>query len=87
MRAKQYSAHGRAGCVQLRKARRTGTTVGVYHTEQAAMGGEKWSIVCEDHGFIISIDTLSLARDHATEPDQWCEDCQAHAGTRRQNHE
>ena len=34
---KEYHHNGLAGCVQQRKARATGTLVGVYHGEQSGM--------------------------------------------------
>lgn len=67
----------RAGCRQLRRARSTGTLVGVYDGEEAGLDtdGGRWSTVCEDHGTIIAHDTLTLARYHSSAPEGWCEEC------------
>ena len=68
----------RAGCVQLRRNRRTGTVVGIYLADEAGLcpeGGE-FITVCEDHGFVCNHESMRLARDHATDPTMWCESCQ-----------
>ncbi len=69
----------RAGCVQLRRARATGTVVGVYDGKAAGFdhddGANPWSTVCETHGTIASHPTRALAVSHAADPEGWCEDC------------
>lgn len=75
---KTYSAHDRAGCVQLRRARETGYLVGVYHCEQAEMDGDEgyqWATVCEEHNTVVIHSSLRLAKDHAAAPTGWCEAC------------
>lgn len=37
--------------------------------------GGRWQTVCEDHGYLISHQTLALARHHAPDPDGWCGIC------------
>jgi len=78
--ARDYSAHGLAGCVRLRTARTTGTKVGVYNAEQAGMddgdGALPWVTVCEAHGALINHETLALAKYHAVMPQDWCGSCQ-----------
>ena len=66
-----------AGLRQYRKARSTGTHVGVYDGGPAGMDteGGRWQTVCEEHGYLASHGTLSLAREHASEPENWCEVC------------
>jgi len=66
-----------AGLRQYRKARSTGTHVGVYDGVEAGMDtdGGRWQTVCEEHGAICSHETLTLARDHASAPEGWCEAC------------
>ena len=75
---KIYNKHDRAGCVQLRRSRKTGTMIGVYHSEQAGLDpdGGAWSTICEKHGTICNHETLKLAKDHAPYV-EWCEDCSA----------
>jgi hypothetical protein len=72
-----YSTEGRKGCVQLRKAKSTGTMVGVYNCEQADLDTDdgSWATVCEDHGSIVNHDTLATARSHASAPEGWCDEC------------
>ena len=67
-----------AGLREWRKNRRTGTTVAIYDGLAAAMDTDagRWQTVCEDHGAILSHETLALARYHAAAPDEWCEGCQ-----------
>ena len=77
-RVRQYSEAGRAGCVQLRRSKRTGTMVGIYHTAQAEMDDDPknpWVTVCEDHGTFCTHAALRDAREHAPDVD-WCEACQ-----------
>ena len=67
-----------AGLRQYRKARSTGTHVGVYDGVEAGMDtdGGRWQTVCEEHGAICSHETLTLARNHASAPEGWCEACE-----------
>ncbi len=68
-----------AGLVQYRRARSTGTHVGIYNNAQAGIGEgdpNPWSTVCEEHGGIVTHPTLELARAHAPRPDDWCPTCQ-----------
>ena len=67
-----------AGLIQYRKARSTGTRVGVYSSVEAGLEVDpelKYSVVCEDHGSIVGVSTLVDARSCATEPDSWCDEC------------
>jgi hypothetical protein len=74
---KVYCDGGYAGRVECRRNRVTGTMVGLYHTARADMDEDsgKWSAVCEDHGSILSCDTLRQARGFMTDVADWCEDC------------
>lgn len=81
---KQYALDGVAGLVQRRKAHSTGTTISIYNNEQADLDteGGPWSTVCEDHGTIIAHTTITLAKDMASCPEEWCEDCMQDRGRR-----
>lgn len=75
---KKYSHAGLAGCVQLRRARATKTLVGVYHGVQSGIDAEPstpWVAVCEEHGSILSCESLKLAKSQAVEPEGWCSEC------------
>lgn len=74
---KVYAFNGLAGCVVQRKARSTGTLVGLYHGEQAELDtdGGAWSTVCEVHSTVISHETRKMAESHLSSPQDWCEDC------------
>ena len=75
---KEYHHNGLAGCVQQRKARATGTLVGVYHGEQSGMECDPdypWITVCEEHSTICTHSTLALAKYHAADPSEWCRAC------------
>jgi hypothetical protein len=62
-----------AGLRYYARARTTGTHVGVYDGEEA--DGGRWQTVCEEHGSVISHETLELARQHAPHPEEWREFC------------
>jgi len=67
----------RAGCVALRKCNASGTVVGIYRSVEAGIEDDPttpWSLICEDHGAVICIETIDLARQHAAWPG-WCADC------------
>jgi hypothetical protein len=83
-RVRQYAAHGSAGCVQRRRCQQTGLSVGIYYNEQALFDVDAgpWSTVCEEHGCVVGHPTLQLARDHAPDPEGWCEDCRERAEQR-----
>jgi hypothetical protein len=73
---KAYRFEGYAGCVVRRKARQTGTLVGVYHNGQSGVDSDvPWSTVCEEHGTVLTHPSLRLAHSHASDPLGWCEMC------------
>lgn len=67
---------------ETRRRRRTGTEVTVCHGADEGLDTSDpagaWYTICE-HGTLIAHATLALARSHAPEPDQWCEECSATA--------
>ena len=75
---KLYCKNDLAGCVQQQRARSTGSLVGVYNNAQADMCQEAgpWSTVCEKHNTIAGHPALSLAREMAGCPEEWCDTCQ-----------
>lgn len=66
-----------AGVRQATVNRVTGTLVVVYDGEAQGFDtdGGRWQTVCEDHGLILSHDTLALAKAHAAEVEYWCGVC------------
>jgi hypothetical protein len=40
-----------------------------------AADGGRWQTVCEEHGGVISYETLAAAREFAPHPEEWCEYC------------
>lgn len=75
---KTYGCKGLAGCVQQRRAQATGTLVGVYHGAQSGLESDPadpWVTVCEVHNNLVCHPTLALAKAHAVDPRNWCEDC------------
>lgn len=81
---KQYRAKGLAGCVRQTRTLKHKILVGVYRNDQADLCEDAgpWSTICEAHGEIIGHASLSVARDHASTPEDWCEQCQAAASGR-----
>jgi hypothetical protein len=77
-------ARGYAGFRQARVARETGTLILVLDGGAANLDtvAGRWQTICDDHGYVISHETLALARSHAANPLGWCEDC---ADERREN--
>ncbi len=75
---KQYRANGLAGCVRQTRTLQGKTLVGVYNNRQAGLCEDAgpWSTVCEAHGEVIGHASLAVARDHASVPEDWCEQCQ-----------
>lgn len=64
----------RAGCVYLARSRRTGAVRGVYRAEEADMDvGDKWAVVCEDHGTLLGVSTRAAAM--ASDTDDFCDEC------------
>jgi hypothetical protein len=74
---KRYGFNGLAGCVTQRRTQQTGTTVGIYHAEQAELDVQAgpWAIVCEEHHQIVHVASLAMAKHHASDPLGWCEVC------------
>lgn len=73
-----YACAGRTGCVSLRRSNRTGHLVGVYDAAAAGLESDPetpWAVVCEAHSTLVCVETLTLARDVASDPPSWCETC------------
>lgn len=68
---------GNAGWRQTTRNRVTGYPTSIYDGEAAGMDtcGGRWQTVCEQHGYIVSHETLALARYHAPGMNDWCGDC------------
>jgi hypothetical protein len=69
-----------AGIVAFRKARSTGTHVGLYRAGEAGIDSDPeapWITVCEEHSSMVSHGTRRLAEQAMSHPEDWCEECQA----------
>ena len=66
-----------AGLIDYRKARSTGTFVGLYIAEMAHADtqGGKYITICEEHSTVINHATRQLAASHMSSVDSWCEQC------------
>lgn len=73
--------HGIPGLIQLRVARSTKTPVAVYAGKEAGLdtedGTHPYSTVCMEHEWVICHTTLTLAKEWASHPEDWCEECMA----------
>lgn len=78
--------HEAAGVVQVYKGRGRNRNhlASVYDGEAAGIDTDNgdgppqpFSTVCERHHHVISHDTLTLAREWVTHPEQWCDECMA----------
>ncbi len=68
----------REGCVLLRRARATGTLVGLYRSDEAGMESDPespWATVCEQHHAIVCHATRANAVLAMPIPHDWCDDC------------
>lgn len=76
---KQYAFGGVIGCVHsVQRNYKTKTPVSVYHAAQAGfetVEDEPWLTVCELHKKVIGNHGLSIARELATDPTSWCDEC------------
>lgn len=77
-RNRQAEVRARAGCVALTVSRETGTLAGIYRAALADMDVDgRWAVVCEDHGTLVGVDSLVMARAAAAHPTEFCDDCRA----------
>jgi hypothetical protein len=68
-----------AGIVMYRKARSTGTHVGLYDALEAGFESDPetpWATVCEEHGGIVCHATRKAAETYLSHPEDWCPTCQ-----------
>lgn len=68
-----------AGLVSYRRARSTGTHVGVYRADEAGIESDPktpWATVCEEHAGCVCHATRALAMSWASQPESWCPTCQ-----------
>jgi hypothetical protein len=67
-----------AGIVSYRRARTTGTYVGVYRANVAGIESDPalpWATVCEPHGGCMCYSTRADAMTWAPHPEDWCPTC------------
>lgn len=68
----------RAGCIEVRRSRATGTLVGLYRSAEAGMEEDPetpYTTVCEEHNTLVCHATLKLARENLPDPRGWCDEC------------
>lgn len=79
-----------AGAIESRRRRSTWTVVTIYRNSQAGLddvgGAYPYSMVCEEHGFIIAVHRLDIAQRQAPRVDEWCERCMAEAAMNDYNY-
>lgn len=72
------STYEPAGRVEVRRARSTGTLVGLYRSSKSGIESDPqlpWATVCEDHGSVVCAETRKLGRAAMSCPDEWCPTC------------
>jgi hypothetical protein len=74
-----------AGLIESRVCRQTGRRVSIYRSSEAGLDEEagKYHLVCEDHGQLVGVPSLEVARRNAPDPVSWCEECRAEEAKRR----
>lgn len=69
----------RAGCIRLSYCRnRSGPLVGIYRNAESGMESDPetpYSVVCEEHNTLVSVETLRIAGNTATDTCNFCDDC------------
>jgi hypothetical protein len=68
-----------AGIVLYRKARSTGTHVGLYKADEAGIESDPespWATVCEEHGGVVCHANRRNAESYLSHPEEWCPVCQ-----------
>ena len=66
------------GVVLYRKARSTGTHVGLYRSYESGFESDPewpWSTVCDEHGGIVCHATRKAAETFLSHPEDWCPTC------------
>jgi hypothetical protein len=72
------ASHEPGGRVEVRRARSTGTLVGLYRNSESGMESDPdypWSVVCEEHGCLVCVETRAGARSCMSSPHDWCPQC------------
>lgn len=67
-----------SGRVEIRRARSTGTLVGLYRSLEGGMENDPelpWTVVCEPHACLVSMGTREEARSAMACPNDWCPVC------------
>lgn len=69
----------RLGCVALRVAKRTGTLVALYRTQDSGLDPEigPWAVVCETHGAILGVQSREAGRSALPDSSSFCEGCRS----------
>lgn len=77
---RRRAALGWPGVRSASYARSTGTLVLVADGEKQGLdtedGAMPWYTICDDHGGVCSHETLAVAREWASAPEEWCPYCQ-----------
>jgi hypothetical protein len=64
------------------KARSTGTTVilvdGYVQGVESPGLGDRWALICDDHGGVVCFDRYEDARATIAHPEHWCPTCQGY---------
>lgn len=72
---RRQDAMTNAGCVHSAFSKWSGALVSIYDAEQAGIDAStRWVCLCEDHGTLLDVAKMSIARSMARVPD-WCEKC------------
>lgn len=70
----------RSGCIKIRRARATGTEVGLYRSKDAGIESDPeypWTTVCEEHGACVCHEKKAGALLAMACPDDWCDECRS----------
>lgn len=73
-----------AGWKDARRNPHTGGWTGIYLSEAQGLEGEdKWAVICEAHGTLVTVPNLRFAEITAADSTSFCEDCREIEGGAR----
>lgn len=53
----------------------TGTLTVLVDTAAQGLDGDKWTLICDEHGNLLCHSNQSTLRSYLSAPWEWCEDC------------
>lgn len=77
---KPHSVDGIPGCARRSIARESGTVISLHRVAQSELYSDydgPWVLVCEDHRYLVTVDSFAEGMRASSRPTQWCPECAA----------